>query len=85
MDEEKQNPTWKRIHEDFALELVEYPNLICKDCKHKEPDLIIDGKIIVTGYDKVCCEVYPMEDGGDIKPEEVFEKNKCEHYEKDGE
>ena len=52
-------------------------NIICRNCKHKAPDIQINGALTVDGYKKGECEKYSD------KPYEIlFENEKCKYYEK---
>ena len=56
----------------FSPELCHYPDCQCKDCVHKEPDLLReDGTVVITGYDGSVCAKY---DGNPhCKPDGILE------------
>lgn len=52
-------------------------NIICHNCKHRAPDIQINGALTVVGYKKGECEKY-----GDKPYEILFKNGKCKYYEK---
>ena len=66
----------KFVEDGFRV--VRRDGIVCADCKHRKPDYVVDGKVILYGKDKAYCAKFPS-----AKPKRVLEGQDCPLYEKE--